>query len=230
MTVAGIYSSFGTSAEVGIVASFADGRRGLMTHVNPSILYVNLTSLAHEAHVRTTIDQLFVEAYLSQFQDESVPQFSGSPHFVSGSQLKKEARRELASYVGLVFGILLIAVVIGSLGLANTISASVLQRYREIGMLHAIGATPQDVARMIVLEAVVLLSAAFALAVTLGSILATIVVRSASASLGFAVEYVYPWIWLPALAGGTFLIVLTAAMFPARRASRITPIEALRHD
>lgn len=137
-----------------------------------------------------------------------------------------------AGHLGPVLMILLgVAVplgVIGTIGLAATMSANVLERTREFGIMKAIGASPRNVRRMVVSEGllvagasfVVAIPAALALSALLGDGLGTLFM---SAPLPFRVS-------LPAIAIWLALVIFGAALATdaaANRASRLTVRDAL---
>ena len=141
--------------------------------------------------------------------------------------MKRDAFKQLNGYFSLFFAVLLVAGVVGLLGLANTLAMSVLQRFREIGVLRAIGTTSRQVVGMVLVEAATMVGVALVLAIPLGGLLSVFVVRNASSSLGFTINYQYPWGWLPIVAIMAAGVGLLAAIAPARRAGRLQVVNAL---
>jgi predicted permease len=120
------------------------------------------------------------------------------------------------------FGVL--ATVLAALGLYGVLAYSVAQRSREIGLRFALGAPAARIRRM-VLEQV----AAMAIAgLLLGAVAAWLLGRAAQ-SLLFGVEAADPTA-LATAAAVLAAVMLAAAYVPARRASRVDPIVALRHE
>ena len=118
----------------------------------------------------------------------------------------------------------LVSLVVGGIGIMNVMLASVVQRTREIGVRLAVGATPAAIAIQFVGEAVVLSVFGALLGVGL----------SFGGSFGFERTLDWPVTIPPAALG---VAVISAALvgiffgfYPAWRASRLDPIEALRHD
>jgi putative ABC transport system permease protein len=120
--------------------------------------------------------------------------------------------------------------VIGLLGLASTMSANILDRTREFGVMHAIGAGPKAVRRIVVAEGVIIAITSCALAVLpalgltagLGALLGNLFVN---APLPFRISLLSVGIW-------TALVVLGAVLATdaaATRASRLTVREALAY-
>jgi putative ABC transport system permease protein len=145
-----------------------------------------------------------------------------------------ELRSELDSFglrelLRAFFAILLIAAIIGLLGLANTLTMSIAERVREIGVMRATGASRGQVRRMVIAESATLGLAAFVLAVPLGWVQTTLVARGASAQ-GLPLRLAYPVRWVAILAVLGIVIAIVAAVGPAWRAGRLRPAEALRFE
>lgn len=126
-----------------------------------------------------------------------------------------------ATLNALLLGLGAVALLIGGIGVANTMVISVLERRGEIGLRRALGATRGDVRNQFLVEAL-LLSAAGGLGGLLLGAGATI---AYAASRGWP-AVVPPWAMLAA-AGTTLLIGAAAGLYPAARAARLTPTEAL---
>ena len=129
-----------------------------------------------------------------------------------------------------------IGMVIAILGMFNTLTISLLERTREIALMISLGARKQDVRRLFVVEAL-LLSGLGGLcgiigAVTLGSI-GNVILNSYAHHNGVK-EHISAFIVSPTLViitlGMSVLLGLIVVYFPATRASRINPIDALRND
>jgi putative ABC transport system permease protein len=136
----------------------------------------------------------------------------------------------LGPVILILLGIALPLGVVGGIGLASTMSANILDRTREFGVMHAIGARPKAVRRIVVAEGVFLALAsclvavipALALTAVLGAGLGNLFM---SAPLPFRVSMLAVGIW-------TALVVLGAVLATdaaATRASRITVREALAY-
>jgi putative ABC transport system permease protein len=121
-----------------------------------------------------------------------------------------------------------IAVLIGILGIANTMAMSVFERTREIGILRALGWKSRQVMILIQLEAVLLGLGGGVLGVAFGWCALRLL-----ASLPQTASIVSASVPLPLLAealGIAVLAGLIAGALPAWRAARLSPVEALRHD
>jgi len=155
---------------------------------------------------------------------------SYQPSTQTSAQAKDEARNQIATYFQIVYAILLIAAIVGLLGLANTLAMSVLQRFREIGILRAIGVTRSQTWRMVLVESSTLGLAAFVLSIPLGALLTFLVVRGTSQGFGFSIPTLYPWIWVPFVAIFAVVIAVIASIAPGRRAARLEVVSALQYE
>jgi putative ABC transport system permease protein len=125
--------------------------------------------------------------------------------------------------------LLVITVLVGVLGLANTLAMDVLDRQREIGVLRALGTQRREVRAMILAQSLILTSVAGVLAVMLGTILgAASVVGTKTDGLGLPVSFHYPVRAVPLILGAALLVGGLAAITPARMASRMEPADAVR--
>jgi putative ABC transport system permease protein len=230
--VAGVYAAFGSGSEIGVVAGVGQVERFLASD-HRNVLYVNL---APGTSHHTAIEAM--DAALARTQSPGDLSYGGPAQtrlhsgyfFVEGATIKAQARRNVRSYFSLFYAVLLVAVLVGLLGLANTMATSVLHRYREIGVLGAVGARARDVRRMVVAEAGVLVAIAFVLSLGLGTLLARLIVDGVTRLVGFRVAFLFPWRSLPGLVVLAASIALASAVLPARRAARLTPVEALRYE
>jgi putative ABC transport system permease protein len=132
-----------------------------------------------------------------------------------------------------VFGSLALAV--ASLGIVNTLVMAILERRREIGIMKALGASDRDVKSIFFVEAGSMGALGGALGVALGWMIGRVInigtnwymVRQDLRPENF--WYVPMWL---VIAGLTFsvLVSLGAGLYPASRAARLDPVQALRHD
>jgi putative ABC transport system permease protein len=148
----------------------------------------------------------------------------------TAAEQREEARGQITSYFNIIYAILLIAAIVGLLGLANTLAMSILQRYREIGILRAIGVTRSQAARMVLVESSTLGLTALVLSFPLGLLLTYLVVRQTSNGFGFHITTQYPWLWVPFVAIFAIFIAVVAAIAPGRRASKLHVVTALQYE
>jgi putative ABC transport system permease protein len=145
------------------------------------------------------------------------------------------ARLRQAAQGILIFKLLMgsftaIALVVGGIGIMNVLLASVLERTREIGVRRAVGARRADVVRQLLAEsvAIALAGSLAGLALGLGSaFLFTAIMRARTEALIYAA--VTP-ATVAASLGAAILTGLVFGVYPAIRASRLVPVDAIRAD
>ncbi|RCH55032.1 ABC transporter permease [Mucilaginibacter hurinus] len=124
---------------------------------------------------------------------------------------------------GLVISI--ITLVGAAIGLMNIMLVSVTERTREIGLRKSIGATPAVIQKQFLIEAIIIcLLGGFGgivLGMSMGNLLTVFVIQG-----GFSV----PWLWLIISIVLCTLIGLMSGYYPAKKASKLDPVEALRYE
>jgi len=147
-----------------------------------------------------------------------------------------DSLNEVFTLVEVVFlGIGAIALIVAALGIINTMLMSILERTREIGIMKVIGASNTDVTRIFLMEALGIGFMGGIGGVILGYVVAHIidtVVRLYVSQQGNITEslVVMP-LWLVGFAIGFAMMVgLISGVYPARKAARLSPVEALRHE
>jgi putative ABC transport system permease protein len=111
-----------------------------------------------------------------------------------------------------------------AIGLMNIMLVSVTERTREIGLRKALGATPGVIRKQFLIEAIVICLIGGVLGIILGMGAGNLIAVNISGS------FVAPWLWL---AGAIILctfIGLISGFYPAKKASKLDPVEALRYE
>jgi putative ABC transport system permease protein len=128
-----------------------------------------------------------------------------------------------------------LALTVASLGIINTLVMAILERRREIGILKALGATDRDVRSLFFAEAGAMGFFGGIFGVALGWLIGRALTWGTTIYLhrqdlpGVKISYV-PW-WLALGAVGFAIVVsLVAGLYPAARAARLNPVEALRYE
>ncbi|MBC7425424.1 MAG: ABC transporter permease [Bacteroidia bacterium] len=117
-----------------------------------------------------------------------------------------------------------ITLVGAAIGLMNIMLVSVTERTKEIGTRKAIGATPQIIRRQFLFEAAVICQIGGLFGILGGIGLGNIV------SLLFGVGFIIPWMWMLLAVIICFVVGIAAGIYPAYKASKLDPIEALRYE
>jgi len=126
-----------------------------------------------------------------------------------------------AAFTGLLVGLGSVALLVGGIGVANTMVITVLERRREIGLRRALGATRAHIRRQFLTEALVL----SALGGIGGSVIGLGVIAVFAATHGLPVA-VPPAVFAAGI-GATILIGAVAGLYPAARAAKTPPTSAL---
>jgi putative ABC transport system permease protein len=117
-----------------------------------------------------------------------------------------------------------ISLIVGGIGIMNIMLASVTERTREIGIRRALGARRRDITIQFLVETVMLSGAGGLLGVMLGILIPYLVTYFAS--MITIIKF-----WSPLLAFSISAIVgVVFGIYPALRAARMDPVEALRHE
>jgi putative ABC transport system permease protein len=129
-----------------------------------------------------------------------------------------------------IVGIAAISLLVGGIGITNTMYTSVLERTREIGIMKAIGARNSSIFSLFLIESGMLGMAGGAVGIVLGFILAKLVEVAGKYALGADLLRADFSLWLivGALAF-SFLVGTIAGTLPAVQASRLKPVDALRY-
>ncbi len=137
----------------------------------------------------------------------------------------------LGAMTAMLSGIASISLVVGGVGIMNIMLVSVTERTREIGIRMALGARPRDILRQFLVESVVLSSLGGVIGIALGV--------GGSAGVIALINALLPhmkWTFQVSIPAAIIALLFAAAVgvffgyYPARRASRLDPIEALRYD
>jgi putative ABC transport system permease protein len=151
----------------------------------------------------------------------------GDAKYHTGAAYPKDATKEMAMIMGMLYVLLGFSVVVSLFGMVNTMVLSVFERTREIGMLRTIGMTRRQARRMIRHESIITALMGTALGVGLGLFLSALVTQAVSMD---GLPLTVP---VPTLAAFTLLAVaagIGAAVLPARRASRLNVLDALHYE
>jgi putative ABC transport system permease protein len=140
------------------------------------------------------------------------------------AELLAEQQRSQSIFTYVMVAIAAISLLVGGIGIMNIVLATVLERTREIGIRRSIGARRGDIVRQFLLESVLISIGGGVVGIAFGYFLSWLIARAAEwntivtpASIGIAF-------------GVSVAVGVIFGIYPARKASRIDPIEALRYE
>lgn len=187
------------------------------------------TKLGPEAADITTSASIELEdgADLNKVQREVQKVVSNNPFMVV--QTHQEAADRVAATVdqvlSVLYALLALSLIIAALGIMNTLSLSVQQRFRELGLIRTVGLSSLGLSLMIIVESVLITLAGTLLGIGGGTALATFVCRYLS-DRGISIIEV-PWASLGWICLLAVLVGTLAALMPARHARRMPILEAV---
>ena len=208
--IVGLYETGVAWEESGGVLALQESQRILNRPRNVSFIFVDVHNPTDAASVQAAIDRRFPEARASV-----------SSEFAQNTD-------DIANMQAMAAGIGLLAMIVGGIVVANTMVMSIYERTREIGTLRALGWPGRRIVRQIVEESLLLCL----LSALIGSVLGVILLSSVLLIPGFG-SFLAP-AWEPSTfvqaVALTLGLGLLGGIFPAVRASRLPPVEALRYE
>ena len=133
-----------------------------------------------------------------------------------------------AAFAG-IYALVLFLAIPSLIAMLNTLAIGVIERTREIGMLRAVGATRSQVRRIILSEAIILAGLGTVFGVLAGLYLGYMGVEAMRAA-GYPMVYVFPTTGVLIAVAAGILFGALAAIIPARQASRLEIVRALRYE
>lgn len=211
-------SSFGTDQDDIVLMPLRVFHRRLAGNTDISRVLISAKDGIETTKVQTDIERLLRERRnigSGEEDDFSVRDMKQIVQTMAGTT---------AMLTGLLGAVAAVSLLVGGIGIMNIMLVSVTERTREIGIRLAIGALERQVLSQFLVEAVVLSLFGGLVGILLGLGLAVLATR------GLQVPFIVdPMIVLIAFAFSA-LVGVAFGYFPARRAARLDPIEALRHE
>ena len=140
------------------------------------------------------------------------------------SELVDTIEELMGSLSAVLAGIAAISLLVGGIGIMNIMLVSVTERTREIGIRKAIGGKRRDILAQFVIEAIITSGIGGVIGIILGAIMSSVLAKLLGVSSGISVSAVLLSFSVSVLIGILF------GYFPAAKASKLNPIDALRHD
>ncbi len=172
-------------------------------------------------------DKQDVQNAIDQIEELLARRRNGEKTFTVQSQedLLKTFGSVTSAMTAVLLAIASVSLVVGGIGIMNIMLVSVQERTREIGVRRAIGATRRNVLTQFLVESLVIATAGGAVGLALGAAI-VLGVRTYAPSLPVQLS---PWIAVVAFSS-SFVVGVISGVIPARRASRLNPVDALRYE
>jgi putative ABC transport system permease protein len=211
-------STFGQDMDELVLMPLKAVQRKLAGNTEVNVIRVSVDSQEDMPHAKDMIQRLMREirhiipGQVDDFDVEDLQEVT---------QIVQSATLILTAFLSAVAAVSLI---VGGIGIMNIMLVSVTERTREIGIRLAIGARERDVLLQFLIEAVVMSA--------LGGVLGVLIGLGGSAAIAATLHL--PFVFQPAIVfiavGFAAIVGVAFGFFPARRAARLDPIEALRHE
>ncbi|HEU5252081.1 MAG TPA: FtsX-like permease family protein [Solirubrobacterales bacterium] len=182
-----------------------------------STLAVTATSPARRDALETAVERLLTDRY---------PGFEA----VSNSEFKSQYEDAVNQQFAFFNAIIGIAVIVGLLGIVNTLSMSVLERTREIGVLRALGGSRWRIRRAMLDESLMISLAGSLVGIAAGLLVGVVWLLSIRESTLVGLQLHVPTGILVLIAVLGVIIGTLAAILPARRAAHLDPLRALTYE
>jgi putative ABC transport system permease protein len=149
---------------------------------------------------------------------------------LSNAEIKQQTEDVVNQQFGFFNAIVAMAVLVGMLGIVNTLSMSVLERTREIGVLRALGASRWRVRRTMANESLLISIAGTLSGIAAGLLVAVVWILALRANTFPGLAIKLPTGMLAAIAVLGVVMGVVAAILPARRAAKLDPLGALLYE
>jgi putative ABC transport system permease protein len=149
----------------------------------------------------------------------------------SNSRLRKEAIAIFDRTFTITWALEAVAIVVAVIGIAGALLALVIDRRREFGLLRFLGGSAIQVRQIILAEAAFLGLLANLIGLALGSVLSLILIYVINKqSFGWTIQFHWPFVLLASALSAVYLATILAALYPARMAMHLSPIEVVHED
>jgi len=179
--------------------------------------------------IEQTMDELTQSLMLFRKVNENTQDFTLS----SSLEIKEQINTTMESLTLFLGAIAAVSLIVGAVGVANSMFTSVLEKTREIGILKALGSTNNEILLLFIIESGLFGLAGGVIGVLIGLLVSALMSAMVGISLpimkGGMITLVTPELMLTAITLSTAIGIISGIM-PARAASKLKPVEALRYE
>lgn len=219
-------------------------KRGSVSIINfDEIVYLPVQTLQKKILGVNYIRQIIVKVKDTDLLDQTMADITDTmrrQHNItdpSKDDFSVSSIKEVQDTISKVFGtlnILLLALtsislIVGGVGIMNVMYVAVIERTFEIGLRKAVGAKPADILKQFLFEAIFITLAGGAIGILLG-FLASELFSLIFARLGFALKFLITFQSILLAVGFSMAVGIIFGYYPARKASQLSPMEALRKE
>lgn len=148
----------------------------------------------------------------------------------TSEDLIRSFNNQLAIVRAVLLGIGSISLFVGGVGIMNTMYTSVTERTRDIGIMKAVGATKKQILTIFLIESGIIGMVGGVIGATVGIGISYIATAIITQQIGLVIS---PYIGVELVAGSlffSFIVGMVSGVLPARKASKLKPVDALRYD
>ncbi len=217
--VIGVIEKTGTEFDGNIYIPLDDARDLFNRHADINAMAVHVKEGIGVEEAREVIEQELLRSFDDEDFDIMTPQ-----------QILDRVNQILGAVNAVFAGIAAISLLVGAVGIMNSMFTSVLERTRDIGIMKAVGARNLDIAAIFLAEAGIMGAVGGAFGIAIGTALAFGAGFAADA-LGFPLLSIkIDYMMVLAALLFSFIIGAVAGVIPAMQAARLKPVDALRYE
>lgn len=227
---------------IGVVApqlTIQKGLEGVSLQDMNNVMYVPLRSAMlrledNRSDIKDEIDGIYLQLRSAEQSTETADAVRGilnashrnTPDFgvVSPAELLSEQKRTQKIFDWVMVAIASISLLVGGIGIMNIMLANILERTREIGVRRALGATRKDVVRQFLIEAMLISFVGGAIGIMFGFGMSRVIALLAGWSTIMTMSSILVAFFFSVSIGLVF------GIYPAMKAARLDPVEAIRYE
>jgi putative ABC transport system permease protein len=212
-TIGVLYSARGALGDVIVPSALWDAHT-----LRPTAPQVVLVGVADG------VDVAMVDAEISE-----LARTAGAPKVQTRDEYVQSVGAEVDQFLVIIYMLLAVAVVIALLGIANTLTLSIHERTRELGVLRAVGQTRRQLRSMVRWESAIVATFGALAGIGIGSLIGWGLVRAGREALSLN-SFSYPTGQMAVIVVVGAVAGVVAAIRPARRAARLNVLDAITSD